>query len=196
MPNWVYNTITIEGTPEQVKEIAEYVKSDDSVFDFNKIIPAPEGCENDSDFDWYSWNCENWGTKWNAGCSSKSDDVFEFQTAWSPPEPIFDALSEKFPNIEIKVYWEEEQGFGEMFTIQDGIRCDVESWDAPEHHYYEDGEDEITILEVAGFHPEYDDGPGFYREGSSRRFETYDDATIKYKRSQKIKKYKENQENG
>ena len=45
---------------------------------------------------WYSWQIQNWGTKWNTyDCQDHSDDcnlVYTFSTAWSPPEPVIKAL--------------------------------------------------------------------------------------------------------
>lgn len=60
--------------------------------------------------DWYSWSCDNWGTKW----SGIVDDIdFErhtlfVRTAWAPPLPIFQKLSEKEQLI-IYVEYAEEQ---------------------------------------------------------------------------------------
>lgn len=42
MPNHIANVITINGSDEKVQKFLEAVKSDDSPFDFNKIIPRPE----------------------------------------------------------------------------------------------------------------------------------------------------------
>lgn len=47
--------------------------------------------------DWYDWSIKNWGTKWNAysfelvGEDENTLNV-EFDTAWSPPTPIFEKL--------------------------------------------------------------------------------------------------------
>jgi Ferredoxin-like domain in Api92-like protein len=42
MPNWTSNQLIIEGDTAKVKEAAEFIKSADSVIDFDKIIPMPE----------------------------------------------------------------------------------------------------------------------------------------------------------
>jgi hypothetical protein len=55
------------------------------------------------DDNWYDWQCSNWGTKWNI-----SDNVISFNTAWSAPEPIFVALSEKFPEVEFFIQFADE----------------------------------------------------------------------------------------
>ena len=58
--------------------------------------------------DWYSWSIENWGTKWNSYgfdlLSKTANEIeFRFETAWSFPAPIFDALAKEFPELNIDV---------------------------------------------------------------------------------------------
>lgn len=94
---------------------------------------------------WYDWSCENWGTKWN-GVSDEpysyvigsgdtlftyGEGIIHFRTAWSYPDSFIEALSKKFPNELIEFEWEEEQGFGEAFTIKNGEKVIKEEWDLP-----------------------------------------------------------------
>jgi hypothetical protein len=57
------------------------------------------------------WCRKHWGTKWNS--SSVLDDYattfmnVEFDTAWSPPEPIYHALCDLFPDLDIKWHYSE-----------------------------------------------------------------------------------------
>jgi hypothetical protein len=58
---------------------------------------------------WYGWSCDMWGTKWNAYDIERYDDeAVSFQTAWSTPVPAMIALSEKFPEVEIRVRYADE----------------------------------------------------------------------------------------
>jgi hypothetical protein len=41
MPNWTSNRIRAEGEPADLKAFLEAIKGDDTVFDFNRIIPMP-----------------------------------------------------------------------------------------------------------------------------------------------------------
>jgi hypothetical protein len=100
MPNWTTNKLKITRNPYDMErkstfsDIAEFVKGVDGCFDFNKVIPKP------GDVDWYSWCMAKWGTKWNAHQARvteyESSLVYEFLTAWSPPLPVIQALSDIF----------------------------------------------------------------------------------------------------
>lgn len=62
---------------------------------------------------WYSWNSNNWGTKWNAydySVEPAAGDLcrVQFDTAWSHPEPVIRALAAKFPDEEIQVVFADE----------------------------------------------------------------------------------------
>ena len=41
MPNWVQTSIYLSGEEENIKKVLELVKSEESEFDFNKLIPMP-----------------------------------------------------------------------------------------------------------------------------------------------------------
>ena len=58
---------------------------------------------------WYDWARENWGSKWNAYQTEElEDNTIEFNTAWSNVKPVIIALSEKFPDIEMRYQWADE----------------------------------------------------------------------------------------
>lgn len=70
-----------------------------------RAIKALEECGH---IDWYGWSVQNWGTKWNSYSfrilhDDEEEVEFQFNTAWSFPEPVFDALAEEFPTLEIDV---------------------------------------------------------------------------------------------
>ena len=73
--------------------------------------------------DWYSWKCQNWGTKWGAYDIFVSDEYnFSFDTAWSTPFPSMVKLSELFPNVTISVRYADED-FGHNvgeYTLKGG----------------------------------------------------------------------------
>lgn len=74
---------------------------------------------------WYTWNIENWGTKWNAyqqGDKRNNEDTIYFQTAWSSPVNLIGELSDQFPNVTFKLaYADEDSGCNcGKYTISKG----------------------------------------------------------------------------
>lgn len=73
---------------------------------------------------WYDWKRIHWGTKWNAYWATASDDKREiwFNTAWSAPFPIVEAIARKFPNVTIDLlYADEDAGYNVgHVTFEDG----------------------------------------------------------------------------
>ena len=59
----------------------------------------PKSGKNDSR--WYDWNCQNWGTKWdacNVEITRDDEDYLEicFDTAWSPAAPVIEKIRELY----------------------------------------------------------------------------------------------------
>lgn len=92
---------------------------------------------------WYQFNNREWGTKWDAY------DVYvqqaprayyaTFSSAWSPPIPVFEAMTEQHPSLTFNFGWEEEQGWGGEGSGYDGHFVVVQEWDIPGSHAdYED----------------------------------------------------------
>lgn len=88
-----------------------------------------QGCKNYEELGciyWYDWRNKHWGTKWNAYDTSKSDHVDHleiiFNTPWSPPLPVFEALAEKYPELHLRMEFSDEEagcGVGKI-TAEDG----------------------------------------------------------------------------
>jgi hypothetical protein len=90
---------------------------------------------------WYDWRIKNWGTKWNAsdvqsdfGPMPNSNSLgetatFTFTTAWAAPEPIYHALCDLFPRLDVKWHWG-EPGCGCSGDLDTGktydYQCDCE----------------------------------------------------------------------
>ena len=59
--------------------------------------------------DWYGWQIENWGTKWNAYEQFILDEnCIEFQTAWSTSFALLVNLSLMFPEVTFEVRFADE----------------------------------------------------------------------------------------
>ena len=73
---------------------------------------------------WYEWRVENWGTKWGAYdiVAEEGSNKIRFDTAWSVPAPWLTKLAAKFPEVEFKiVYADEDVGSNcGTLTFRDG----------------------------------------------------------------------------
>lgn len=108
MTNYYDNTLTVTGNDKEIERLVRAVWSEDSEFDFNKIIPEPswEGQKEESPFSsleeaiqvlgpaaeknldlifdsprWYAWRLINWGTKWEAcdpEMTIRSDEIVQY----------------------------------------------------------------------------------------------------------------------
>jgi len=107
------------------------------VLDFDKVLPEPDydkpkkdGTHNDGvqtklnapyeHPDWYTWRNANWGTKWNlvpakgGSVDGYSVDITKdyinltFDTAWSPPDGIYDAIGDRYPTLDVNWFYRED----------------------------------------------------------------------------------------
>jgi hypothetical protein len=85
----------------------EEVVSCDDKWDAEKakeIIKNIKAFEQTGYHDWYSWNLDNWGVKWDAkDCNSQSVPdfftvVFDFDSPWGTPELFVIGLSKLYPD--------------------------------------------------------------------------------------------------
>lgn len=123
MPNHVMNKMTISGTSSIIDELLNKVTTDTTPFDFNGIIPMPDhiyrGDLGNKELalygknNWYDWSVENWDTKWNAYDVVLERDFpnevrIQFCTAWNEPYPIYFALNEQYPDLDIYIEFANE----------------------------------------------------------------------------------------
>lgn len=79
MPNHVTTILTVSGDDAQNQAMFEAIKNDKvgiGSLDFSKVIPFPDniyqgnlGSEERAKYgkdNWYDWNIDHWGTKWNS----------------------------------------------------------------------------------------------------------------------------------
>lgn len=112
MPNWCSNRATITGPAPVIREITEILNQDDSPL-LQWMVPRPQAEE-----DWYNWNINNWGTKWDISDvyfenQAEEDSIeFSFCTAWGPPTEAFHTWAEQDGRVEFNLeYWEPGCGF-------------------------------------------------------------------------------------
>jgi len=188
MPNYCYNNLEIYADDQTIARIINYIRSSESDFDFENIIPMPESeAEN-----WYDWRCENWGTKWNAMEVEIDYDIISFSTAWSPSSPIIAKLAAIFPEAEFW-YTFEEPGCcfagaaryknGELIYELDGDYESNPLWEEDDEDAYEYiVEDSLVPIQDSGIFEHTDfmyEEDGFIHEKAYIR--EYGNGKIKYK---------------
>ena len=127
---WSYNA---ELTPDEISKCTSYRSLTD-------LLKLGETAVNNKirygALTWYEWcsSESNWNTKWNSYDAEPYDggDTISFATAWSPPHPVLEALSAKYPEVSILHRWadedlgnncgwaEYENGEVQQFTLFDG----------------------------------------------------------------------------
>lgn len=60
---------------------------------FELLITYMRAIKQTGHANWHSWSIENWGTKWNAYYVTVTEDMIQFDTAWSCPQQIMRALA-------------------------------------------------------------------------------------------------------
>lgn len=123
MPNWCNNELTVTGDKESRDRFYNENRSDESELTFAKAVPEKEPtCES---------HYTTWGTKWDA-CDVQVDheySTYNFNTAWSPPEPWFCVIVEKYPNLRFTMqYSEPMMDFEGIMEGEDGEITEDISW--------------------------------------------------------------------
>lgn len=140
MPNWCSNTVYVKGEQKVLDTFIEsckgksprykkhnptpkddvlnehvdagYEEVRDLEFTFNALVPVPEEvCEKGYSAAGYNWQCDNWGTKWDACdshvCERDGQITISFETAWSPAERWVEKVSAFYPELEFEHNFEE-----------------------------------------------------------------------------------------
>lgn len=148
MPNWCENRLTVTGQGRGLDIFIEFAKGEDSELTANAFVPYPKeyeemdriareyrkehpddiaNCPEDGyNHGGYDWRCKNWGTRGDMG-ESMADRInrntleYSFDTAWSPPLPVVEAMGRIFPALSFKLeYWESGCGFQGELIVQNG----------------------------------------------------------------------------
>lgn len=135
MPNWCSNVAQISHDDKfEIDKIENELAKKDNCQLFNSLVTRPISEEEN----WYGWNVENWGTKWDAGVNyweriDENTIMIEFDTAWSPPVEFYSTLYQENYQIDAQ-YYEPGMGFcGEFSSGMDNFYeydiTDRETWE-------------------------------------------------------------------
>ena len=129
MPNWCYNNLDISAkTPEQTEMLERVSKAEDGAGFISQFLPLPDVLKDttapsrddmpseqrealiaETGYDnWYTWQVENWGTKWDPEVMSADFDgitlSLSFDSAWSPPIAFYEWLHENGYEVSATYY--------------------------------------------------------------------------------------------
>jgi hypothetical protein len=136
MPNWCHNSMEIVGPVDEItrfKQVCLVVHRGEPALDFGAIVPVPDNPKFPVSRD---WAIAHWGTDRDACYFQVIRDEpnsYEcvFDTAWSPPVPVWRKLGEMFPTLEFSLRgYEPLMDFAFRGAIRDG-KLELELLDAP-----------------------------------------------------------------
>jgi hypothetical protein len=112
MPNLCVNKVRIGADADHIQLLV------DAEFSFERLYPCPLNKQED----WYEWQTEHWGTKWDRNHYSlkmKGDAGLQicFETAWGPPTKFFNYLVKKYHDMWIRCDWDEEGGYSGVYIV-------------------------------------------------------------------------------
>ena len=196
---------TIEDVQKELEQAKQSKKKDyTNIFSFEAILPTPKDSQtfrnvgnlsSHSRFEktkqnWYDWRATNWHTKWDS-CEPKLVQrkgilVYEFQTAWSDPRPVIEALSKKFHVIVSNdYYFESFDTYIGRYVYGDGHLCENKRFDN------DDGVDWGRVAEVFGLKCMREHG---YKYDEKLRKWCYDEALCERVTSMKWKRFNKKRE--
>jgi hypothetical protein len=165
MPNWCYNNVDITATTDEQKELLQRIVDrgeDEGVF--NTVRPLPEALKEtvkgsgeeeqevfvDGVNNWYDWQVNNWGTKWDVNPLDEDYDgttlSLSFDSAWSPPIALYEYLVEQGFEVSANYYEPGMDYAGEWVDGDDFFLEDVSNIARQEESTI--GKREYEILEM------------------------------------------------
>jgi hypothetical protein len=160
MPNWCNNFVSIRGPKESLQKLKEAYDNQEfcnaviPVPEDLKIVAGSVGdpveqAKLEADTrrnievygygNWYDFCVNRWGTKWDIGGDGGADLeddgeclTMSFDSAWSPPTGVYEALTEQGYVVEA-CYYESGMAFCGVYTSENGDDCyDISNMSADE----------------------------------------------------------------
>ena len=135
MPNWCSNVLTVKASEKKIEALNDSLTKNDGkeFFDLFVVNAKDAGKEDD----WYQYNIENYGCKWNCDAFnwsmlSKNQLEISFDSPWGPPINLYRIINESGFTVEASYY---EPGMQFVGRFVDG-----------EDTYYEYNEDSIDSV--------------------------------------------------
>lgn len=99
------------GRPEDIIDRFVAYRNTDLSFEERQELANGIRCYREYGFDtWYEWRWTYWGTKWNAVNTQINEEkmAISFDTAWSAPVPVFEAIAKKYPKLSCSINCQDE----------------------------------------------------------------------------------------
>ena len=136
MPNNTDNRVILSHDDTKMIDMIYNITNADDTPLCQTLIPMPKSLEGTEAFDengvsgWYAWRVENWGTKWDiyeSNCTRIDANTLamNFYTAWSPPFPVYDKLTEMGFNVEARYLDEGWMYIGIYDSNGEGVHFDT-----------------------------------------------------------------------
>jgi hypothetical protein len=139
MPNWCNNIVTIEHKNKTAIDRVEKAFKKGTLC--SEFIPTPEDLKNTSApnntnaeemkqkynyRDWYEFQVNEWGTKWDVGGEDQIADRINrkrleltFESAWAPPVGLYNKLREEGYDVHA-YYYEPGAGYAGLYSSENG----------------------------------------------------------------------------
>ena len=127
MPNHTDNRVILSHADSKMIDNIYNVMNTDDASLLQHIIPMNEALLDGGD--WYEWRLDNWGTKWDiydTHCTRIDANTLSmtFYTAWSPPFPIYDKLTDMGFEVNARYIDEGWMYIGEYNSDGDHVHFD------------------------------------------------------------------------
>lgn len=153
MPNWCNNTFELVGPKEKIREFEQFLEKNNGKewFSFFAETPkelteteapnrnpssAEELIEKYGASDWYTWNCNTYGCKWNCDAQDWTVNEYDeenlsinfwFDSPWGPPDALYERIEngEYGDDLHVFAEWHEE-GMAFVGRFQYGLNENYE----------------------------------------------------------------------
>jgi len=132
LPNHTDNRVVLShDDPQMIDKIYNIMNTGDAEL-CHSLIPEPRTADGEPADGWYEWRVDNWGTKWDVYDSTcdridANALVLSFLSAWSPPMPIYEKLTDMGFDVTARYFDEGWMFIGEYNNGDDWVTDDVDS---------------------------------------------------------------------
>lgn len=157
MADWARTNLTIVADSETLMRIVNQLgyrdpeaknhqEADEVVFSLWNILRPPHDYlgeyyapsksingagDEDDPYNWFRWNLENWGTKWDCGNPKREERfvenmvIYDFDTAWDFPANALQHLSHQYPQASLTAVATYSDGGATIASWKEGVQVGI-----------------------------------------------------------------------